>query len=255
MASICIMMTWTAVSVETWNNFTWSLSSLQCLELDLAWWLLCGLDWWCFAGIPKGGILCGQSITMWPYIITFKTPNVGVISCYVSLFLALKTVILIIWHHVDCRWWSGSGSQLLYSIKHFDIGYCITEHLWSLLIYVGDQNVGILQTLDEYSDCSCIICEVTPFSFCLEMMYDCCEELFFLTGGSPWIVRCMYEYQYCKASVIRDSLFHPKTYLKWWPLWLVCTSNPLILPWQALPCSHWWGLLLSQCLWASVQTR
>ena len=43
-----------------------SLSSWWCLELDLMWWLLCSFGWWCFAGVPKGDIRCGQSITMWP---------------------------------------------------------------------------------------------------------------------------------------------------------------------------------------------
>ena len=50
-------------------------------------------------------------------LITFETPNVGEISCYMFLFLALETVILIVWYHVDHRWWSNCGSQLLYSIK------------------------------------------------------------------------------------------------------------------------------------------
>ena len=35
-------------------------------------------------------------------LITFKPPNVGTISCYVSLFLAQKTVILI--EEVDFLW-------------------------------------------------------------------------------------------------------------------------------------------------------
>ena len=42
-------------------------------------------------------------------LITFETPNVRAVLCYISLFLALKTV----WHHIDCRWWSNCGSQLL----------------------------------------------------------------------------------------------------------------------------------------------
>ena len=49
--------------------------------------------------------------------ITFQTPNVRAISCYVSLFLALETMILIIGHHVDCRWWNNCAGQLLYSIS------------------------------------------------------------------------------------------------------------------------------------------
>ena len=113
-------------------------------------------------------------------LLTFKTPNVGAIPCYVTMFLALKTSILIIWHHVDHRCWSDGGRQLLYSIKLFTFGYCVAEHLWSLLIYAGGQTMGILQTLDEYSDCSYIIGEVTPFSFCLELMYIHCKGLLFL---------------------------------------------------------------------------
>ena len=34
-------------------------------------------------------------------LITFKTPNVGTMSCYVIMFLALETSILVICHHVD----------------------------------------------------------------------------------------------------------------------------------------------------------
>ena len=81
-----------------------------------------------------------------------QKPNVGAISCYVSMFLVLKKVILIIGHHVDCRRWSYGGSQLLYNIKLFNFGYYIAECLWSLLIYVGGQTVSILQTLNEYLD-------------------------------------------------------------------------------------------------------
>ena len=107
-------------------------------------------------------------------LITFKTPNVGAIPCYVAMFLALETSIFVVCHHVDHRWWSDGGSQLLYSIKLFNFGYGITEYLWSIFIYVSGQTVGILQTLDEYSDCSYIIGDVTPFSFCLVPVYICC---------------------------------------------------------------------------------
>ena len=202
-------------------------------------------------GFPKEESYVGNPLQC-DHTHHIQTPNVGAISCYMTMFLALKTSILIIWHHVDCTWWTDGGSQLLYSIKHFNFGYCVAEHLWSLLIYAGGQTVSILQALDEYPDCNCIICKVTPFSFCPEPMYICCKGL--LNAGSPWITRCMCGYLHCKASVLTDLLFHPLTYLKWWPLWLVCASNLLILPWWALFCSHWWGLLPSQCQGANLPT-
>ena len=65
---------------------------------------------------------------------TFKTPNIGAMPGYVAMFLALETFIFVICHHA----------------------------------------VGVLQTLDKYSDCSCIIGEVTPFSCCIELVYKCC---------------------------------------------------------------------------------
>ena len=56
----------------------------------------------------------------------------------------------------------------------------IAEHLLSLLIYVGGQTVGILQTLNEYPDGGCIIHEITSFSLCLESMDIHCKGLLIL---------------------------------------------------------------------------
>ena len=70
-------------------------------------------------------------------LITFKIPNAGTMSCYVTMFLALETSISVICHHVDHRWWSDGGSQLLCSIKIFNFRYGIIEGLWSLVIYAG----------------------------------------------------------------------------------------------------------------------
>ena len=90
-------------------------------------------------------------------LITFKASDVKAFSCYMSLFLALKTVILIIGHHADCTQWNNHGSQLLYGIKLLIFGYCISECLWSFLIDMSYQTMGILQTFDEYPDGGCII--------------------------------------------------------------------------------------------------
>ena len=142
MASIWTMMTWASVSVKMWFWPGTTSPAPVSMVVSGAW---CGVVTSVQCGLL---VLCWGSQRRYPLwtihynvtiLITFKTPNVGAISCYVSLFLALKTSILIVWQHVDCRWWSDGGSQLLYSIKLFDFGYCITEHLWSLLIYAGGQ--------------------------------------------------------------------------------------------------------------------
>ena len=112
-------------------------------------------------------------------LITFEASNVRVISCYVSLFLALETVILIVGHHVDCRQWNNHGSQLFYSIKLLNFRYCITECLWSLLIDASSQAMGILQTFDEYYDGDCIIHKVASLSFHLESVDVCCKGSLF----------------------------------------------------------------------------
>ena len=112
-------------------------------------------------------------------LITFKTSNVRAISCYVCLFLALDTVILIIGHHTDCRQWNNHGGQLLYSIKLFNFGYCITECLWSYLIDVSCQTIGILQIFDKYPDSSCMIHKVASLSFHLESVDVFCKGFLF----------------------------------------------------------------------------
>ena len=80
-------------------------------------------------------------------LTAFKTSKVRAISCYVSLFQALKKVILIIGHHADCRQWNNCGSQLLCSIKLLNFGYCITECLRPFLIDVSSQTMGIYKPL------------------------------------------------------------------------------------------------------------
>ena len=115
-------------------------------------------------------------------LITFKTPDVGTISCYVSFFLVLKTVILIVWHHVDHRWWSDGGSQLLYHIKLFDFGYCIAECLWSFFLCAGGQTVGIHQCsnpLMNILNVAASFVKLHLFNFCLELMYICSKGLLF----------------------------------------------------------------------------
>ena len=181
-ASIWVMMTWAVMSVKCNCGQEWlylSLSSRWCLKLDLAWCHLCGLGCCWFAGVPKGGILCGQSMLRWPYWSHLKHLMLGQFLAKCPCPWALKTVILIIWHHVGCRWWNNHGSQLLYSIKLFNFRYCIAEWLWSLLIDVGGQTMGILQIFKEYPDGGCIFCKAASLSFCLELVDVCCNGFLF----------------------------------------------------------------------------
>ena len=112
-------------------------------------------------------------------LITLEASNVRAISCYMSLLLALKTVILFIGHHVHCRWWNNHGGQLLYGIKLLNFGYCISEYLWSFLIDASGQTKGILQTFDEYPDGGYIICKVASLGFCPVMVDVCCKGFLF----------------------------------------------------------------------------
>ena len=80
-------------------------------------------------------------------LVTLKASNVRAISLYMSLFLALEAVIIFIGHHVDCGRWNNCGCELLYSIKLVNFGHCINECLWSFLIDVGSQTMGILPIL------------------------------------------------------------------------------------------------------------
>ena len=131
--SIGIMMTWTVVSVKLCLG-PWMASPIPVLiALSGNWsgvvtFVQSGLVMLCW-GSQKRNLTWAihYNVTL---LITFKTPNVRAIPCYVAMFLALETSVLIIWHHVDCRWWSDCGSQLLYSIKLFNFGYCIVEGLW-----------------------------------------------------------------------------------------------------------------------------
>ena len=51
------------------------LSGWWCLEVSLGWCLVCHLLW--HAGVPDGGILSGQSATMWPYSLHSKQHTLG----------------------------------------------------------------------------------------------------------------------------------------------------------------------------------
>ena len=131
MASIWIMMTWAAVSVGTWlwPGMTSPVSVLVAVSrawhsmVAFMWFELVVFCWGSQRRYPVWIIHCNVTI-----LIIFETPNVRANFCYMSLLLALKKAIFIIWHHADHRWRSDGGSQLLYSVKLFDFEYCITEH-------------------------------------------------------------------------------------------------------------------------------
>ena len=112
-------------------------------------------------------------------LITLKASYVRAISCYMSLFLALETVVLFIGYHVNCGRWNNHGCELLYSIKLLNFGDSISECLWSFPIDVGSQAMDILQTFGEDPDGGCIIHRVTSLSFHFELVGVCCKGFLF----------------------------------------------------------------------------
>ena len=139
-ASIGIMMTWAVVSVKLCLR-PWTALPVPVLivvsgtwsgMVTFVWFALVTLCW----GSQRRNLCVGNPLQC-DHTCHIPKPNVWAISCYMTMFLALETSIFTVCHHVDCRWWSDGGSQLLYSIKLFNFGYCIVEGLWSLLIYVG----------------------------------------------------------------------------------------------------------------------
>ena len=80
-----------------------SWSSWQCLELDLVWQFLCIL--WCCAVVGLKMVFLGQSMTICLYSSQSWHLLWEQCHCDVSWFLALKTSISLVWHHVDhWRW-------------------------------------------------------------------------------------------------------------------------------------------------------
>ena len=112
-------------------------------------------------------------------LITHESSNIRAISYYMSLFLALETVIFFMGHHVDCGRWNNCGCELLYSIKLLNFGDGISECLQSLLIDVGSQAMRILQSFDEDSVGGSIIPEVASLIFCFELVNICCKGFLF----------------------------------------------------------------------------
>ena len=69
--------------------------------------------------------------------ITFKTSDIGATTCYMTLFLALKTAIFFLRHNVDHGRWNECGCEVLCGLKSLNFRYSICEGLWSLFINVG----------------------------------------------------------------------------------------------------------------------
>ena len=82
----------------------------------------------------------------------------------------LETEIFFMGHHIDHGRWNNHGCELLYRVRLLYFRDCINECLWSLLIDVGSQTMGILQSFNEDSDGSSIICKVSSLSLCFKLM-------------------------------------------------------------------------------------
>ena len=124
-SSIWARMTWAAMSVKMWLWPGMTLPVPVFTVVSETWPGMVGFVW---SGLM---VLCLGSQRRYPVwtvhdnvtvLITLEIPNDGAFSCYMSLFLALETVIFLVWHHVDCKWWSNHGvsccTALSFSILH-----------------------------------------------------------------------------------------------------------------------------------------
>ena len=213
-----------------------SLSSWWCLKFDLAWWLLC--DLWCVPGVPEGGILCGQSMTMWPYSSHPWHLMWG--QCHVicpgswywkqqsSSFNITLTVEGRIIVAVSCC----SGIKLF----HFWDG--ISECLRSFFIDVCCQTMEIFQYFDKNPNSGSIICEVASLCLCFKPVDACgcmLQGIPFLAVGYPWNMQGIrYGYYHCKVWAIVNPLSLPKTCQRWFLLWPMYRINHLALAFTSL---------------------
>ena len=176
-------------------------------------------------------------------LITFETPNVGAISCYMSLFLVLETVILIIWHHVDHRWWSNHGSQLfqLQILCHWvfcgPFTYMSVARLWAFFKPL----MNILMVAASFVK--------LPLSFCPELVDVHCEELLFLLLDLPWSTRFECGYCHYNTSVITDPLISFQDLFKVMASVTNVCINPLDF---ALASLALFLLVRSQCQWNNL---
>ena len=181
--SVWIMMTQAAMSVKMrlWSGMT---SPVPVLTVVPQTWsgMVASVrsGWWCFGGVPKGGMLCGQSMTMWPYSSHLKHLMLGqfcvICPCswhwkqWTSSFDIMLTVEGGIIMAVSCC------TALSFSTSEItSVSIC-----GSFLIDASSQTKGILQTFDEDPDGGCIIHKVASLSFHLESVDVCCKGFLFL---------------------------------------------------------------------------
>ena len=184
--------------VMTWNSLYMSHDNLSCSVCKMWLWFFCpclrGDVWsltWCgnfcvvwigcaLLGFLKEVVLCGQSITMWPYSSHSKH--------------------LMLWQFLSicpCSWqwkqWSSSFDIMLTidggvivvvsycTVLSFSILDIVSLSICSPFSYMWvARTMGILQIFNEYPDGGCIIHKIAYLSFCLESVDICCEGLLFL---------------------------------------------------------------------------
>ena len=57
--------------------------------------------------------------------VTLKTSDTGAMTCYVTLFLALKTAIFLLRHDFDHGRWNNCGCKVLCDLKSLNFEYSI----------------------------------------------------------------------------------------------------------------------------------
>ena len=126
------------VFVPVFMTVAWG-GSLEVSMLRLWSALMCRHTWRWY---PVGTIYYYVSI-----FITLKTSYIRVMTCYVTWFLTLETVILFMRHNIHCWGWYQCGCKLLYGLELLNFRYSICQSLWLLLVDWSGYAMGILSPL------------------------------------------------------------------------------------------------------------
>ena len=152
MASVGIMATLAAVSSVIW---LWSGSTAFVPVLVMVAWgwpmgismlrmwsvVMCRCTWWWY---PVWAIHYYVSV-----FIAFKTSYIRVMTCYVTWFLTLDTMLLFMRHSIHCWGWYRCGCKLC-GLELLIFSYSICQSLRSLLIDMNNLAMHIFKSLDKY---------------------------------------------------------------------------------------------------------
>ena len=148
-ASVGIMMTLAVISVRMgiWSRPTVSVP----VFMMVAW------VWYSLAATMRlwSMVMCRctwRRYLMWAIhynvtiLITLKTLNIGIMTCYMTWFLVLKTVIFLMRHNIHCWGWYQCGYKLLCGLQLLNFRLSVCRSLYSLFIDLSSYIMSIFKS-------------------------------------------------------------------------------------------------------------